>query len=90
MPFETAKVGDIIEIVNHFICTKEMVDTIMEPRSADLIKRHRYCVTHGTYADSKHRIGIGEYQKDPHKRGIATIQINRRLDNLIRAYEEKI
>ena len=28
--FEPTKVDDIIEIMNHFICTREMVDTIMD------------------------------------------------------------
>lgn len=40
--FEPTKVDDIVEIMNHFICTKEMVDTIMEPLSPSLIRRYHY------------------------------------------------
>ena len=54
--FEPTKVDDIIEIMNHFICTKEMVDTIMEPLSQELIRRYHYCLTYGTYADKKHNL----------------------------------
>lgn len=41
--FEPTKVDDIIEVMNHFICTKEMVDTIMEPLTPELIRRYHYC-----------------------------------------------
>ena len=44
--FEPAKVDDIIEIINHFSCTREMVDTIMDPLSPNLIRRYHYCLTY--------------------------------------------
>lgn len=56
--FEPTKVDDIIEIMNHFICTKEMVDTIAEPLLASLIRRYHHCLTYGTYSDKKHQIGV--------------------------------
>ena len=68
--FEPTKVDDIIEIMNHFICVREMVDTIMEPLTPSLIRRYHYCLTYGTYADQKHQIGIGEYRKNPSKLGV--------------------
>lgn len=43
--FEPTKVDDIIEIMNHFICVREMVDTIMEPWSPNLIKSGSYIRT---------------------------------------------
>ena len=85
--FEPTKVDDIIEIMNHFICTKEMVDTIMEPLTPSLIRRYHYCLTYGTYADKKHQISIGEYRKGPNKLGVPATQISKKLDELIRAYE---
>ena len=88
--FEPTKVDDIIEIMNHFICTKEMVDTIMEPLSPSLIRRYHYCLTYGTYADQKHQIGIGEYRKGPSKLGVPATQISNKLDELIQAYEKKL
>ena len=37
--FEPIKVDDIIEIIHHFICTKGMVGTIMEPLLPGLMRR---------------------------------------------------
>ena len=88
--FEPTKVDDIIEIINHFSCTREMVDTIMEPLSASLIKRYHYCLTYGTYADRKHKISIGEYRKNPSKLGVSPKQISNKLDTLIQTYESKV
>ena len=85
--FEPTKVDDIIEIMNHFICTKEMVDTIAEPLSASLIRRYHHCLTYGTYSDKKHQIGVGEYRKGPDKLGVSARQIPSKLDELIRDYE---
>ena len=86
--FEPTKVDDIIEIMNHFICTKEMVDTIAEPLSACLIRRYHHCLTYGTYSDKKHQIGVGEYRKGTDKLGVSARQIQNKLDELIRDYEE--
>lgn len=85
--FEPTKVDDIIEIINHFICTREMVDTIMDPLTPSLIRRYHYCLTYGTYSDKKHRIEVGEYRKTPHKLGVAVKQIHNKLDELIQDYE---
>lgn len=87
--FEPTKVDDIIEIINHFICTREMVDTIMEPLTPKLIRRYHYCLTYGTYADRRHQIIVGEYRKTPNKFGIAADQIPSSLDALTRSYEKK-
>ena len=87
--FEPTKVDDIIEIINHFICTKEMVDTIMEPLSPELIRKYHFCLTYGTYADRKHKIGIGEYRKESTKLGVSPNQINTKLDQLITTYEKE-
>jgi Fic family protein len=86
--FEPTKVDDIIEIMNHFICTKEMVDTIAEPLSASLIRRYHHCLTYGTYSDKKHQIGVGEYRKGADKLGVSARQIPSKLDELVRDYEE--
>lgn len=87
--FEPTKVDDIIEIMNHFICVREMVDTIMDPLSPSLIRRYHYCLTYGTYADQKHQIGIGEYRKNPGKLGVPAKAISSKLDELIQSYENK-
>ena len=87
--FEPTKVDDIIEIINHFRCTKEMVETIMEPLSAGLIQRYHHYLTYGTYADRKRQIAVGEYRKNPNKLGVPAKQISSKMDVLVRAYEEK-
>ena len=87
--FEPTKVDDIVEIMNHFICVREMVDTIEEPLTPSLIRRYHYCLTYGTYADQKHQIGIGEYRKNPSKLGVPTRVISSKLDELIQSYENK-
>ena len=87
--FEPTKVDDIIEVINHFICTKEMVETIMEPLTPELIRRYHYFMTYGTYSDRKHKIDIGEFRKNPHKLGIPANQVQGKLNDLIQAYENK-
>ena len=87
--FEPTKVDDIIEIMNHFICTREMVDTIMEPLTPSLIRRYHYYLTYGTYADRKHKADIGEYRKNPNKLGVAVKYIDSELNELVRIYEER-
>lgn len=87
--FEPTKVDDIIEIINHFNCTREMVDNIMEPLSPNLIRRYHYFLTYGTYADRKHQISIGEYRKEPNKLGIPAKQISSKMDQLIKSYESQ-
>ena len=88
--FEPTKVDDIVEIMNHFICVRELVDTIMEPLTPSLIRRYHYCLTYGTYADQKHQIGIGEYRKNPSKLGVPARLISSMLDELIQSYENKL
>ena len=85
--FEPTKVDDIIEVVNHFICTREMIDTIMEPLTPGLIRRYHRCLTYGTYADKKHKVDVGEFRKGSHKLGVPTVQIQKKLSELIQSYE---
>ena len=87
--FEPTKVDDIIEIMNHFICVRELVDTIEEPLSPGLIRRYHHCLTYGTYADKKHKVNVGEYRKEPSKPGVPAEQIHNKLIELIQAYEKK-
>lgn len=85
--FEPTKVDDIIEVVNHFICTCEMIDTIMEPLTPGLIRRYHRCLTYGTYADKKHKVEVGEFRKGSHKLGVPAVQIQKKLSELIQSYE---
>ena len=87
--FEPTKVDDIVEVMNHFICVRELVDTIEEPLTPSLIRWYHYCLTYGTYADQKHQIGVGEYRKGPSKLGVPATHISKKLDELISTYEGK-
>ena len=60
--FEPMKIDDIIEIINHFICMRHVIDTLMEPLTQSYIKRLHALLTYGTYADRKHKIATGEYR----------------------------
>lgn len=49
--FEPTKVDDIIEIKNHFIAMRYIVDNIHTPLSVDFIRQVQYLLSYGTHAD---------------------------------------
>lgn len=57
--FEATKADDIIEVMNHFICMRYVVDNIMMPLTQTFIKHLHQLLTYGTYADQTHRTGVG-------------------------------
>ena len=89
--FEPMKIDDIIEIINHFICMRHVIDTLMEPITQSYIKRLHALLTYGTYADRKHKIGTGEYRAKAASVGKTPVcppkDINKRLGDLINEYE---
>lgn len=87
--FEATKVDDIVEIKNHFICMRYVVDNITAPLTVSFIKQVHYLLTYGTYADQIHQTGVGEFRIKPDKLGIPPQQINKELANLIKLYEKK-
>lgn len=90
--FEPMKVDDLIEMINHFICMRHVIDTLMEPLTQSYIKRLHALLTYGTYADRKHKIGTGEYRTKSasigKKPACSPKDINKALGDLINEYEE--
>ena len=89
--FEPMKVDDLIEMINHFICMRHVIDTLMEPLTQSYIKRLHTLLTYGTYADRKQKIGTGEYRTKAasigKKPACPPKDINKALGDLINEYE---
>ena len=87
--FEATKVDDIVEIMNHFICMRYVVDNITAPLTVSFVKQVHHFLTYGTYADQNHKTGVGEFRIKPDKLGIPPQQINKAMVELIKGYERK-
>ena len=87
--FEPTKVDDIVEIKNHFICVRYVVDNITAPLTVAFIKQVHHFLTYGTYADQNHKTGVGEFRIKPSKIGVPPQKINKELADLIKVYERK-
>lgn len=87
--FEATKVDDIVEIMNHFICMRYVVDNVTAPLTVSFVKQVHHFLTYGTYADQNHKTGVGEFRIKPDKLGIPPQQINKAMADLIKGYERK-
>lgn len=87
--FEATRVDDIIEVMNHFICMRYVVDNIMTPLTVTFIKKAHELLTYGTYADQNHKIGAGKFRTKDTKLGVSHYQINKSVADLIKDYEKK-
>lgn len=87
--FEATKVDDIVEIMNHFICMRYVVDNVTSPLTVSFVKQVHHFLTYGTYADQNHKTGVGEFRIKPDKLGIPPQQINKVVADLIKGYERK-
>ena len=87
--FEPTKVDDIVEIMNHFICMRYVIDNVTAPLTVSFIKQVHHFLTYGTYADQNHKTGVGEFRIKPDKLGIPPQQINKAMTDLIKGYERK-
>ena len=87
--FEATKVDDIVEIMNHFICMRYVVDNVTTPLTVSFVKQVHHFLTYGTYADQNHKTGVGEFRIKPDKLGIPPQQINKAMADLIKGYERK-
>lgn len=91
--FEPTKVDDIIEIKNHFIAMRYIVDNIHAPLSVDFIRQIHYLLSYGTHADIYHKTGVGEFRTQEAKLDqTATTPpqgIIATLNDLLRTYEKK-
>ena len=87
--FEPTKVDDIVEMMNHFICMRYVIDNVTAPLTVSFIKQVHHFLTYGTYADQNHKTGVGEFRIKPDKLGILPQQINKAVADLIKIYERK-
>lgn len=87
--FEPTKVDDIVEMMNHFICMRYVVDNITAPLTVSFVKQVHYILTYGTYADQSHKTGVGEFRIKPAKLGSPPQKINKEVADLFKAYERK-
>jgi len=87
--FEPTKVDDIVEIKNHFICMRYVVDNVTAPLTVAFVKQVHHFLTYGTYADQNHKTGVGEFRIKSSKIGVAPQKINKELADLIKVYERK-
>lgn len=85
--FEPMKVDDVIETINHFDCTKMIIDKVTAPLSQDFIKKLHRALYYGTYADRKNKVRLGIYRNMPHKWGVSPVIIRNELSSLITKYE---
>lgn len=91
--FEPTKVDDIIEIKNHFIAMRYIVDNIHTPLSVNFIRQIHYLLSYGTHADIYHKTGVGELRTQEVKLSkTATTppkKIQAALNELLRTYEKQ-
>ena len=87
--FEATKVDDIVEIMNHFICMRYVVDNVTAPLTVSFVKQVHHFLTYGTYGDQNHKTGVGEFRIKPDKLGFPPQQINKAVADLIKGYERK-
>jgi len=86
--FESVKVDDIIETINHFATVRYIVDNISTPLSQSLIKKLHYTLTYGTYADRKDNLRPGEFRNKASKFGVPHSSISSALSDLLKDYEK--
>ena len=91
--FEPTKVDDIIEIKNHFIAMRYIVDNIHTPLSVDLIRQIHYLLSYGTHADTSHKTSVGEFRTREVKLDQTTTTVPTgiiaALNELLGTYERK-
>ena len=77
--FEVTKVDDIIEIPNHFVCSRYVIEDATLRLTVDLAKRVHRLLTCGTYADKGQKISAGAFRSVPAKRGVPAEKITRNI-----------
>ena len=87
--FEPIKTDDIVEINNHFLAGRYMVDTVMEPLNSIYIRTLHQTLFRATQRDLDGTLHIGEYRKKADKYSSQTASIASELEALIKKYEHK-
>lgn len=89
--FEPMKVSDLIEVMNHCVCTDYIIDNLEKPLNIKFIKALHHMLMYGTVDDRKNKVIPGEFRNAYSNRKQRYIspyeQITDRLQQLIEAYE---
>lgn len=89
--FEPMKVSDLIEVMNHCVCTDYIIDNLEKPLSVKFIKTLHQMLMYGTVDDRKNKVFPGEFRNTYSNRKdifIAPIgKINEGLLKLVESYE---
>ena len=89
LSFEATKVDDIIEIANHFMCMRYVLEQAEVPLTTDFIKRVHYLLVHGTYSDKRNKVSVGAFRSTTAKWGVKADRISKELAMLLQNYEKK-
>jgi len=91
-PNETAKVDDIIETVNHFICFDFMLDVAEKNLSGEMIKEFHRILRSNTSDSRKEWFKIGDYKTRPNVVGdmetTAPAEVSNAIANLLDSYHK--
>jgi hypothetical protein len=66
--FEPVKVCDIIEVVNHFMCTDYILENANSSMTHTYVKKLHYLLKYASYSDRKQLISPGDYRSGPYSR----------------------
>lgn len=69
--FEPVKVCDVIEIINHFMCTDYIIENVNATLTHTFIKKLHYLIKYASYSDRKQLYAPGDYRSGPYVRKYA-------------------
>lgn len=91
--FESVKVSDVIEAMNHCVCVDYILDHVAEPLSVRFLKKLHELLMKGTVDETKMRATAGEFRSANTKRKeeffIPAGQISKALQELLGEYEKR-
>lgn len=89
--FEPMKVSDLIEVMNHCVCTDFIIDNLEKPLNAKFIKTLHQILMYGTVDARKNKVSPGEFRNAYSNRKESFIapfgKISEMLLKLVEAYE---
>lgn len=90
--FESIKVSDVIEVMNHCICVDYILDHVTDPLSVSFIKNLHALLMKASVDEAMRRIVPGEYRTENSARKekffLPAEQIPRALQDLLKEYEK--
>lgn len=86
--FEPMKIDDLIEVANHFMCLRYVIDSLSSPLYPAFIKKLHYILFYGTYAERKDQNRPGEFRRNGCNIGVPAEKVVSELGKLLTAYEK--